>query len=198
MAHEADPSLGDAPEPKRLDQVLRVLESILFCCLSALIVFWVADRIRGLDFEPFPVTPCAGADCAPYVGPSAGSPWSVYTDALDARGPVSFSSTDVCTQLAQTLEERGEDAQGVDLILDLITARGTVALSRPEEGVIVIAPGDRNDGFGDVLRDALSTSAPRGCHPINYKSVFWPLLISWMLLLGLRLFRGRQAVWAAR
>ncbi|ABD54804.1 hypothetical protein Jann_1887 [Jannaschia sp. CCS1] len=181
-----------------MDRVLRLLESITFCCLSALILFWIADRMRGVDFEPFEVTPCVAGDCTPYIGPYQGSPWSVFTEALDARGATSLSPINLCTQLAETLRVRGEEAQGVDLILDLITSRGTVAISRPDDATVLIAPGPRNDGFLDVLRDGISWQPSRGCHPINYKPVFWPLWTSWMLLANLRLFRGRQKVWAAR
>lgn len=197
MVHEAD--LPDAdPEPPRLDRVLRVLEAIVFCCLSTLILFWIADRMRGVDFEPMPVVPCVGEACTPYVGPDAGSPWSVFTEALEPAGATSFSATNLCAQLANTLETRGDAAEGVELILDLITARGTVTVTRAEDGPWIIGPGPRNDGFGDVVRDALSMGPSRGCHPINYKPVFWPLWTSWMLLAGLRLFRGRQQEWAKR
>ncbi|GAB5446482.1 hypothetical protein [Gymnodinialimonas sp.] len=197
MAHEAD--LPDAdPEPPRLDRALRLLESVLFCCLATLILFWVADRLRGVDFDPIPVTPCVGDACVPYVGPPEGAPWSAYSDGLEPTGVTSFSGTNLCSQLAETLETRGSEAEGVDLILDQITARGTVAVIRAEEGPWVIAPGPRNDGFGDVIRDAITWQPARGCHPINYKPVFWPLWAGWMLLSFLRLFRGRQQVWAQR
>lgn len=169
----------------------------MFCCLAGLVVFWFADRIRGLDFEPMVVSPCV-EDCLPYVGPEAGSPWSVFSTALEPRGVTSFSRTNICAQLADTLRERGEGEAGVDLILDLIAGRDTVAISRPGDGTLIISPGARNDDFTDVLRDAISFSTARGCHPINYKPVFWPLWVGWMLLAGLRVFRNRQAVWAER
>lgn len=181
-----------------MDRVLRLLESILFCCLAALILFWIADRLRGLDFEPFPVTPCIGTACTPYTGPYQDSPWAVFSRALDARGVVSFSDTNICAHLAQTLQSRGEAAEGVANIIELITQRGTVAVSRPDDGVVLMSPGPRNDGFSDVLRDAIRMGGSRGCHPINYQPVFWPLWTGWMLLANLRLFRGRQKVWAAR
>lgn len=181
-----------------MDWALRLLESVLFCCLSALVLFWLADRMRGVDFEPFAVTPCMGEACAPYAGPDAGSPWSLFTDAIEPRGVTSFSNVNICTQLAETLASRGETAEGVDLIMDLITDRGTVTIERVEETALIIGPGARNDHFSDVLRDAVTVAPSRGCYPINYKPVFWPLWIGWMLLAALRLLRGRQKVWAAR
>lgn len=170
----------------------------MFCCLSTLALFWFTDRLRNLDFEPIIVMPCVGAECTPYVGPDAGSAWVVFSDALDAEGVTTFSRANICAQLADTLQMRGEQGEGVDLILDLITSRGTVAITRPEGGGIVIAPGARNDGFGDALRDAFRIASARGCHPINYKPVFWPLWSGWMLLACVRVFRGRQAAWAKR
>ncbi|OAN71748.1 hypothetical protein A8B78_19875 [Jannaschia sp. EhC01] len=197
MAHEADLREPDS-EPPRLDRALRVLEAILFCCLSTLVLFWIADRMRGVDFDPIVVTPCIGAACVPYVGPHAGSPWSVYTQGLEPREATSFSATNMCTQLADTLQLRGTEAEGVDLIVDLMTSRGTVTVSNLDEATVRIAPGPRNDGFFDVIRDGLSWTPTRGCHPINYKPVFWPLWFSWTLLAFLRLFRGRQQEWARR
>lgn len=169
-----------------------------FCCLSTLVLFWFTDRMRDLDFEPIVVIPCEGAACVAYVGPHSGSPWSVFSDALDPRGVVSFSATNVCTQLSDTLQLRGEAAEGVDLILDLITSRGTVTITQPPDGTIMIAPGARNDSFDDVLRDAIRMAPARGCHPINYQPVFWPLWSTWLLLSFWRLLRGRQAEWARR
>jgi hypothetical protein len=61
-----------------------------------------------------------------------------------------------------------------------------------------VAPGARNDGFGDVIRDALSFGAARGCHPTHYAPVVRPLLAAWLAILLLRLFRNRQAVWQTR
>lgn len=169
----------------------------MFCCVSALAVFWFADRIRSVDFEPMIVEPCI-SDCLPYVGPPEGSPLTVFSDAMAPRGVTSFSRIDVCVQLADTLRERGEAEPGVDQIIEQITSRGTVTITRPQAGTLVISPGARNDGFSDVVRDALRRGAPRGCNPINYKPVFWPLVLGWLLLAGLHLFRDRQAVWAKR
>lgn len=169
----------------------------MFCCVAGLLVFWFADRVRSLDFEPISVTPCV-ADCLPYVGPEEGSPMSVFSDALEPRGVTSFSRMNICAQLADTLQERGEGEAGVDQILARISSRGTVAITRPEDGTLVINPGPRNNGFNDALRDAFSFGTARGCHPINYKPVFWPLFVGWVLLAGLRVFRGRQEAWAKR
>lgn len=154
--------------------------------------------MRGVDFDPIPVTPCIGAECTPYAGPHAGSPWAVYTDMLEPDGVTSFSRANMCMALAQTLEIRGGEAEGVDLVMDLITSRGTVEIIEVDETTIQIRPGPRNDGFWDVIRDALSMRSARGCHPINYKPVFWPLWIAWMLLASWRLFRDRQREWAKR
>ncbi len=175
-----------------------MLEAVIFCCLVLLVTFWFADRLRSVDFDPIAVMPCTGAECEAYVGAVRGHPWSVYSDTLDQTDMISFSSANVCIQLAETLALRGEQEQGVDLILDLITARGTVAISRPDDGTIVIGPGDRNDSFGDALRDAMSWTPTRGCNPMNYTPVFWPLWVGWMLLANLRWLRSRQAIWSKR
>lgn len=199
MAPGADgPGEGPDQEPLRLDRILRVLEAVTFCCLSTLILFWVADRLRGVDFEPITVIMCEVTECLPYVGPYSGSPWSAFTTAIDAQGVTSFSNINVCTTLAETLLTRGEQEPGVDQIIELIAARGTATISRPEDGTLIIGPGARNDGFGDVVRDAFRVAPGRGCHPINYKPVFWPLWTAWVLLISLRLFRNRQAVWSTR
>lgn len=185
-----------------MDWALRLLESVLFCCLATLVLFWVGDRMRGVNFDAFAVTPCVGDACEPYVGPHAGSPWSTFADAVEPRGVTSFTNTNVCTELGETLTTRGEAAEAVDLIIDLITSRGTVTIERVDaaesETALIIGPGARNDQFIDVLRDAFTFGPARGCYPINYKPVFWPLWIAWMLLVNLRLLRGRQKVWSAR
>lgn len=185
-----------------MDWALRLLESVLFCCLATLVLFWLGDRMRSVNFDPIVVMPCVGEACEPYVGPHAGSPWSQFTDAIEPRGVTSFSNTNICTELGETLTLRGESAEGVDLIIDLITSRGTATVERADasvgESALIIEPGRRNDHFSDVIRDAFRFGPARGCHPINYKPVFWPLWIGWMLLANLRLLRGRQKVWAAR
>ncbi|WP_341861196.1 hypothetical protein [Gymnodinialimonas sp. 57CJ19] len=210
MAHEAKPPDGGQPKPQqsdpgqpdteafRLDWVLRVLEAVLFCCLSTLILVWISDRMRDVGFEPIAVTPCVGTQCTPYVGPYGGSTWAVFSDALSPSGPTALSNVNICTQLVETLETRGEDGEGVARVLDLITSRGTVTVERVNEATLRIGPGARNDGFFDALRDGLSMGTSKGCFPINYKPVFWPLWASWSLLAGLRLLRGRQRVWAER
>lgn len=177
---------------------MKLLEAVMFCCLSALALFWFADRLRGLDFDPITVMPCVGAECSAYVGPERGSPLNAFTEALDARGVTSFSRTNICTQLADTLQTRGEDGDGVAEILQRITARGTVTVTRPDEGMILISPGARNDSFDDAIRDAFRLRPARGCNPINYKPVFWPLWSGWLLLFCLGVLRGRQAEWAKR
>lgn len=171
----------------------------MFCCLSTLVIFWFADRLRGLDFDPMIVTPCVGEACTAYVGPVRGSPWSVFTDMLEPQDVTVFSGQNMCGQLASTLEQRGAAAQGVDQIIDLMTTRGTLTLTPgPQDGTLILAPGARNDGFGDALRDSFSFRSSRGCFAINYKPVFWPLWLGWMLLASLRMFRGRQQEWAKR
>lgn len=89
------------------------------------------------------------------------------------------------------------------MTIDLMEERGTLVFTRtsaPGAGqtIFAITPGSRNDGFGDALRDAFSAGPSRGCHPMNYKPVFWPLFFAWAVLASLRAFRVRQAVWASR
>lgn len=181
-----------------MDRVLRLLESIMFCCLSALVLFWLADRMRGAAFDPMPVVPCAAGTCLPYVGPDAGRLSSIFAQALEPRGVVSFSTLNLCARVAETLQTRGIDADGIDTVLDQMSQRGTITLLRPEAGPLVIGPGARNDGVLDVFRDAVTFGPARGCYPINYKPVFWPLWLGWIVLVLLRLFRGRQREWATR
>ena len=195
VIHQDD---GPEPEKPRLDGVLRLLEAVVFCCLSALAVFWFYDRLRDLDFDPITVMPCVDEACSAYVGPTSDDLVSAFTGAIEARGVTSFSRVNICTQLAETLQTRGERAEGMEQVLALLSGRGTVDISRPEAGTVTIRPGHRNNSFADALRDAIRLGPARGCHPINYKPVFWPLWCSWMLLTGLRLFRSRQAEWAKR
>lgn len=188
-----DPDPGMSPNRQRLDAVLRLFERIAFCCLSALVVIWVADRMRGVDFDPISVIPCDGAACVPYAGPEAGRPWSVYTGALDTAVITSFSNQNMCAALAETLSLRGPQGRGVDLVIDLMTSRGTVVLTEAAAPGLpwTIAPGLRNDDFWDVARDALSLNATRGCFPMQYKPVFWPLWLLWMLVVFARFSRWR-------
>ncbi|QXT38694.1 hypothetical protein [Gymnodinialimonas ceratoperidinii] len=214
MAREAEPpeprdtSTPGADAPRalaeaegtagRLDAVLRLLEAVMFCCLSTLVVFWIADRMRGLDFEPIVVTPCVDAACTPHTGPIASRPFAAYTEALTPSGPSAFSAVNTCAQLVETLEQRGEDGEGVGRIIELMRSRGTVEILWADEATLTIVPGPRNDGFLEVIRDGLSMAPSRGCHPINYKPVFWPLFLGWSLLACLRVFRNRQREWASR
>lgn len=201
MAHGAEGEYqddGSEPEKPRIDGVLRTLEAVIFCCLSALALFWFSDRLRDLNFEPVQVTPCIGADCTPYLGPQRGSPWSVISDGLDPSGVTSFSYMNMCAMLSDVLQTRGEDADGVGLVVERMTARGIVTIDRSEDGTLIIGPGPRNDSFYDALRDAVWFGAARGCYPINYRPVFWPLWLGWMVLVSLRLLRGKQVEWAKR
>ncbi|WP_224814573.1 hypothetical protein [Hasllibacter sp. MH4015] len=195
MAQEAEPGGPDGPgqepdpQPINLDWALRVLEGVIFCCLSALVLFWVGDRVRSLDFDPFVLTPCTGADCETYDGPSAARPYNQFTNILEPRRVTTFAHADLCRLVGDFVETYGAEADGVDLVLTLIVERGTIVLTPAEDGVLVASPGPANDTWDDVLRDALHFAPARGCHPINYRPVFWPLLFSWMLLMGLRFYR---------
>lgn len=194
---------GDTPAPQLIDRLLRVLEGIIFCCLTFVVIFWFADRLRSVQFEPILVSPCEGAACVPYAGPDRGSPWSLFTEMLEPSGVTTFSGDDMCVHLASALQTRGEQGESVDLIIDRMVSRGMVeitevAVPQTDQRVLSIAAGPRNDSFGDAVRDALSWKPTHGCHAMNYKLVFWPLFSAWIALASLRVLRSRQAVWAAR
>lgn len=195
-AHDRPEGTGNGAG--QLDAVLRVLEAVMFCCLSTLVVFWHADRLRGLDFEPIAVTPCVGAACTAYPGPSSLDPLAAYTETLTAGGPAVFSAVNTCARLVETLRQRGTEGAGVAQIMEMMSGRGTVTILGADAATLTIAPGPRNDDYLDVIRDGLSTAPSRGCHPLNYKPVFWPLFLGWALLASLRVFRNRQREWATR
>lgn len=181
--------------------MLHVLEGVIFCCLMALVIFWFADRLRSIDFDPILVTPCVGEACAPYDGPPAGRPWERFTQALEPNGLTTFSGSNMCMRLATLVQTQGSTAQGLDLIIDLMVSRGTLMVTQADvagQSVFSIIPGPRNDGFFDGVRDAIVMGPSRGCHSMNYKPVFWPLFFAWTALASLRALRVRQAVWATR
>lgn len=173
---------------------MRLLEGVIFCCLAGVMLYWIADRLRSLDFEPVVVTPCSGAACAPYDGPDAGRHHAVYTDALEPDGVTTFSSTNLCLMAADLVQSKGTEAAGVDLILTHMTARGVIAFVQGDGASVAMIPGARNDSWDDVLRDAVRLAPSRGCFPMNYRPVFWPLLLSWLLLASVRLFRAGGAI----
>lgn len=198
MAHEAEP--GTEPEEGLWStaKALRFMEGLLFCLLTTVILLWVADRLRDLDFDPFTVTLCDGPACAAPEGEALDDrPWSVYTDSLDHSGLIVFGSLNVCRMTAEVLATR-TIGPSEEHLLDLIQDRGTLIVTPVDAGSVLIAPGANNDGLWDVARDALRWQSPRGCFAANYTPIFWPLWTAWMLLASLRVFRSRQAEWAKR
>lgn len=195
----------ELPRGKVIDRVLRVLEGVTFCCLTAMVVFWFADRLRSVDFEPILVAPCTGGACVPSEGPSASRPFAVFTNALEPDGVSAFSSNNLCVRLATLVQTQGEGASDVELIVDLMEARGTLMFAQvqtqtpaTDQIVFAITPGPRNDGVFDAVRDAFDVRPSRGCHSMSYKPVFWPLFFTWIVLSSLRALRVRQAIWATR
>ncbi|MEX3015638.1 hypothetical protein [Gymnodinialimonas hymeniacidonis] len=203
MARAADgvpPGPEDDPEDDSaftLTNALRFVEGLAFCCLATLMLVWAVDRSRNIDFDPVTVQICEGEACSDTPEDYGDRVWSQYTDTLDLHGLTVFSSANTCAFAADVLQNRATE-ESVDRMLDLIQSRGTITMTRPGDGTATIAPGPNNDGFGDILRDAIRWQAPRGCHPMNYTSVFWPLWAVWMLLINWRLFRYGQSVWASR
>lgn len=176
-----------------LDAALRLVEGVDFCCLSALVIFWFADRLRSVDFDPFNITPCQGVACEVLDGPYADSPWSIFTNRLEPRGLTTFSRVNLCAGLGDLIAVYGVQGEGtgVELIADLMVSLGTLRVT-PAGDALRIAPGPRNDSLDDVLRDALRWQPTRGCHPMNYTPVFWPLFLAWTLLINLRFYRKRE------
>ena len=201
MAPEADrpTATPDANDDAlfTLTRALRFLEGLAFCCLSAVVILWLGDRTRDVGFDPVTLTPCSAESCRPDALGAAEDPWRQFTQALDQRGLVVLTSADTCAFAVELLRHRATDP-GTDRVLSLMQDRGTITLSPAATGALVVAPGRNNDGFGDVLRDAFRWQGTRGCHPMRYAPVFWPLWTMWMLLINLRLFRYGQSVWAKR
>ncbi|MBF9044985.1 hypothetical protein HKCCE4037_16705 [Rhodobacterales bacterium HKCCE4037] len=197
MAREAEPDPGETEledgAPFTLTRALRFLEGLVFCCLAAVVVLWAVDRSRDVGFDPVTVELCDGEACAD----PADSAYSQYADTLDPAGLTVFSAANTCVFATDLLRSRVQD-EDMARTLDLMQSRGTIAVTLPGDGTAIIAPGPNNDGLGDVARDAIRPMGPRGCHPMNYAPIFWPLWTVWMLLIGWRLFRYRQSVWAER
>lgn len=190
---EEDEDITTSPAA-RLKGLLRVLEAVLFCCLSAVAILWVADRTRDLDFEPIPVTLCTAATCLPATQPD---PWARYTALRDTPGLRTFAAQNVCGMAVDLLVEEATDPAALRVIADL-EARGIIVVTLAGDGTGLVSAGRRNDGWGDVLRDATRLGATRSCHPSHYAPVIRPLILAWLLVLSLRLFRSRQAVWRTR
>ncbi len=203
MARAADgvlPDPGEEPEDESaftLTNALKFVEGLAFCCLATLMIVWAVDRSRNIDFDPVTVQICEGADCATPTADTADRAYAQYTATLDGRGLIAFSSANTCAFAADVLQNRATE-ESTEQMLELIQSRGTITLTRPGDGSAIVAPGPNNDGFGDILRDAFRWQAPRGCHPMNYASIFWPLWTVWMILINWRLLRHRQSVWASR
>ncbi len=196
MAPEADAPEGE-DGPFSVGYALRLLEGLLFCCLGALLVFWVADRARDVAFEPITVTLCAAEACDAASPAPRDRPLTQLTALLDARGLVVFSPLNICQFAAHLLETRATEA-GTEDALRLMQDRGTLTLERPDDATAIVSAGPRNDSRWDIARDALRPSGGRGCYPISYGRVFWPLLLTWALLVGWRLFRRAQGEWRRR
>lgn len=201
---EAPPPGGPASEAslqtrlgRLLTRGLRFVEGLVFCCLATLLIVWTADRSRDVDFEPVTVEICDAATCMPEPAAAAERVWNQYSEMLDRRGLVVFSNLNTCAFAAEILRARATH-DGAPLALDLMQSRGTITLTRPGDGTAILGPGANNDGFGDVMRDALRWQGTRGCHPMRYATVFWPLWTVWMLLMCWRLLRYRQSLWATR
>ncbi len=200
MAPEADPAPEDDPEggnPFTLARGLRFLEGLAFCCLAALVIAWASDRSRGIDFDPITVTLCDESTCADTPAENRDRVWSQFTNTLDLQGVVAFTQANVCVFAADVLQNRLTE-EGAEQTLTLMQDRGTMGITRPGDGTATISPGRNNDGLGDILRDALRWQGTRGCHPMRYAALFWPLWTVWLLLISWRLLRYRQTVWAER
>ncbi len=194
---EEDPS-GPVPDaPLSLSRGLRFFESVVFCCLAAVVILWAFDRSRNIGFDPISVEICEGPACTPPSTDYAESAWAQYTSTLDLSLLTVFSPANTCAFAADLLRTRAT-GDSATRALDLMQSRGTIALSLPGDGTAIISPGRNNDGFWDVVRDAVRLQGTRGCHPMHYAPIFWPLCILWMCLGFWRLFRYRQSVWASR
>jgi len=166
------------------------VEGVLFCCLSAVGVIWVADRTRDLDFEPIAVVPCTVETCLPAPG---FDPWARYTALRDTPGLRSFAPQNLCAFAVDLLDGSATDPAAIRVVTDLET-RGVIAVALADDGSGLVSAGRHNDGWSDVLRDALRFGSARGCYPSHYAPVIRPLILVWLLVVGLRLFRNRQAV----
>lgn len=178
----------------RLKGLLRMVEGVLFCCLSAATILWVGDRIRDLNFDPISVTPCTTGTCQPASEPD---PWARYVALRDARGIRTFSPQNFCAMAVALLEEEAT-APATDRVIADLETRGVIIVARAEDDTALVSPGRNNDGWGDVLRDVFRFGTSRGCHPSNYAPVIRPLIVAWILVLLLRLFRNRQTKWRMR
>ena len=176
---------------------LRFLESVVFCCLAAVVILWAFDRSRDLNFDPITVAVCEGPACTPPSTAVGESVWAQYSATLDLSELTVFSSANTCAFAADVLRTRATDDSAAQT-LDFMQSRGTILVTQTGDGTAIIAPGRNNDGLGDVARDAFRWQGPRGCHPMRYAPVFWPLWTIWMFIVSWRAFRYRQSVWAAR
>lgn len=210
MAHGAEDPDGNggddgsdgngAPKPDgaiSFARGLRFFESVVFCCLAAVVILWAFDRSRDLDFDPVTVEMCEGPACTPPPETYDDSAWAQYSATLDLSRLTVFTEANTCAFAAGLLRTRATE-ESAARTLEFMQDRGTIALSLPGDGTAIISPGRNNDGVWDVVRDAFRWRGPRGCHPMQYAPIFWPLWILWMGLSFWRLFRYRQSVWASR
>jgi len=176
----------------RRDRLLARVSVLSTVAIVVLFAVVFVDRMRGVDFAPYTVTPCTEETCMPpYDGPVRDSPWSRYSDAVYDPVFRPFAAQDHCAWARDLLREQAT-GPSADLVLGNLQSLGTLTLTALEDSV-VIAPGPRNDHWGDALRDMprlfFFTRSARGCYPSRYGFLTWAVFMVWSVSTNLLVLR---------